>query len=477
MGMPKARKPDLSEASDAELFTELARRKAAKLPDNPTMSQMERAVMEMRGNETPAIALMLERMKPEKPTAKSCPLCGKRVPVKERDRERTVRSLAGMVTFKRNYHHCAVCKEGFYPVDRLLGLPEEGDLTADMEQRVLDFALNDTFAHAAERWSLHYPEPISENLVRRVAERVGRRCAEADKDALQAELQDCSQQPGELLIVQTDGCHLPMRGSEPWKEAKLGVIVRASNYRPRVNKRRGIISRARYAAVLGGQEEFREVLSSALRAERAVYGPVVWIADGAPGNWLLAEQLAPHATQVLDWHHAIEHAMTCARTLLGEDSPLLPLWKTRCEALLASGDMDATVRELTACLDQCAAHQVDALDALIRYYRTNACRMRYEVYRTQGFPIGSGIVESAHRHVLQTRMKKAGQHWSLSRGRLMVRLRAAYRTAGALRLYGAIERARRHAYATKTPSLRRSDPFPRVGEKRGRFTRRRASNR
>ena len=67
--------------------------------------------------------------------------------------------------------------------------------------------------------------------------------------------------------------------------------------------------------------------------------------------------------------------------------------------------------------------------------------MKYRLYRDEGLPIGSGAVESAHRHVLQTRMKCAGQHWSLRNARRMARLRAAYRTAGARRFYDAIRRA------------------------------------
>lgn len=77
----------------------------------------------------------------------------------------------------------------------------------------------------------------------------------------------------------------------------------------------------------------------------------------------------------------------------------------------------------------------------MRYFRTNANRMKYRLYRDSGLPIGSGAVESAHRHVLQTRMKRAGQHWAISNARRMARLRAAYRTAGAARFYAAVRRA------------------------------------
>ena len=140
-----ARKRSLKQFSKKELLEEIARRHAdEKFREGMTMSEMELSVEELKaGSGEPSIALMLSRMKPEKPTAKACPRCGKRIPVKARDRERTVRSLSGLVTFKRNYHYCGECEYGFYPVDRLLGLPEEGELTSELEKRVLDFAVND----------------------------------------------------------------------------------------------------------------------------------------------------------------------------------------------------------------------------------------------------------------------------------------------------------------------------------------------
>src|SRR5438445_621026 len=115
--------------------------------------------------------------------------------------ERTVRSLAGPVTFKRNYHYCDECKCGFYPVDRLLNLPEEGELTSEMEKRVLDFAINDVYGECAARWNLHYQEPISENLLRRVIARVGAQCEATDQGQLQEEFKP-SEAPAEVLVIE-----------------------------------------------------------------------------------------------------------------------------------------------------------------------------------------------------------------------------------------------------------------------------------
>ncbi len=75
-----ARKRALKQFSKKELLEELARRHAnEKFHDGMTMSEMELAAEELKGEAgEPSVALMLSRMKPEKPTAKACPRCGRR---------------------------------------------------------------------------------------------------------------------------------------------------------------------------------------------------------------------------------------------------------------------------------------------------------------------------------------------------------------------------------------------------------------
>src|SRR5512132_4294473 len=85
----KRKSGKLRDVTDEELIAELARRRAEKLPEDFTMTDIELAVHEMNEHGgPPSVAAMLSRMKPEKPTAKACPRCGKRIPVRARDRER-----------------------------------------------------------------------------------------------------------------------------------------------------------------------------------------------------------------------------------------------------------------------------------------------------------------------------------------------------------------------------------------------------
>ena len=443
------RKKTIEDYSEEQLQAAIAKRFATQAyRPGMTMSEMELAVRKAHGSENPsalrALEALLAKLPLEKPTAKLCPKCGKRTPMKAQDRERTLRALAGRLTLKRNYHYCEHCQLGFYPLDRALDLPEEGELTREMEKRVLDFAINDVYGECAARWRVHYEEPISENLLRRVVSRVGTQCEAADARYLQEELKPVSDAP-EVLVAEYDGSMLPIRGEEPWKEAKVGVI-----YRHDLDANRPVEGSARYVAVLNGLGEFAPAFEQALAVERIEEAQtVVWLGDGARCNWTLADQLVPDAVQILDWYHAVQHALDCGKALLDEESPFLPLWQARAEALLAEGEPEAFIRELMDCVQALpkrgSAEKLAAIDDLVRYYRSNAQRMKYRLFREHRFPIGSGAVESAHRHVLQVRMKRAGQHWAMRNARRMAQLRAAYRTAGALGFYGAIQRARRRS--------------------------------
>jgi hypothetical protein len=64
-----------------------------------------------------------------------------------------------------------------------------------------------------------------------------------------------------------------------------------------------------------------------------------------------------------------------------------------------------------------------SLDSLIRYYTENASPMKYDQYLCLGYGIGSGAEESAHKHVVQARLRRAGMRWSEAGARRLLALR------------------------------------------------------
>jgi len=453
----------LGHLSDAELVKEFARelarrRAAAGALDLDAIEAFAADAQQDMGGET--LAAAVAALPPEDMRPKACPRCKALVPVKAKARARTILTVAGELRLTRNYHHCT-CGTGFYPRDAELKLPEEGEVSDAMERRILDFGINDTFESVAERWSIHFPMPISSNLVRRVMDRVGLRCeAAASDESMQLACRERPLEPPSMLTVGTDGSMLLTREAN-WKETKVGVVARGGFIPPGEERQRRRVEDARYVAVLGSQPEFKSALAAALSAERVdEVETVVWLGDGARENWTLAEELAPLAIQVLDIPHAVHWAMLCGKSFLGEGHCLLPHWEARIHQLIDADGPDAAIAELIACLPFAANDdQLAALDAVVGYYRTNAKRMRYRTFRARGLPVGSGIVESAHRHVLQVRMKRSGQRWSIPRARRMARLRAVYRTTGAVRFHAAVRAGL--SYPADTGTRRYIQPAPR----------------
>ena len=353
---------------------------------------------------------------------------------------------------------------GFYPLDDALDLPMGGDLTREMERRLSDFAVNDPFEPADERRSVHHPCEVTSNLVRRVVARQGGRLDEAPSARVQAEVLPAPRRPAEAVYVFVDGSMVSTR--EGWREVKLGVVVRAEHRLAGSRQVRGMVTQARYVAHLGGVDVFRERLRDALNAAQAHAAErVVWLGDGASWIWNMAEELTPGAEQLVDWRHVQEKSYACARVLFGLTDPCVALWASRLSDILWErvgpcaatpvDDFDALhlgnaapahVAMAQAELDESwslalSGAKRQAIVDLGRYLDQHRARLNYRAFRKRGDPTGSGTVESAHKHVIQPRMKRAGQHWSAANADRMAQLRATYRTCGPAALYDVIQRA------------------------------------
>ena len=74
---------------------------------------------------------------------------------------------------------------------------------------------------------------------------------------------------------------------------------------------------------------------------------------------------------------------------------------------------------------QATTSQADkALKEVTAYYQSNTKRMKYKTFLQNGYLIGSGAIESAHRNVIQQRMKLSGQRWSKDGAQRIANIRA-----------------------------------------------------
>ncbi|HEV57707.1 MAG TPA: hypothetical protein ENN87_09490 [Phycisphaerales bacterium] len=66
------------------------------------------------------------------------------------------------------------------------------------------------------------------------------------------------------------------------------------------------------------------------------------------------------------------------------------------------------------------------MSKVIGYLSNNRAYMRYDVCLSQGYPMGSGVVEGACRHVVKDRMEGTGMRWCVAGAQAMLDLRAIH---------------------------------------------------
>ena len=66
------------------------------------------------------------------------------------------------------------------------------------------------------------------------------------------------------------------------------------------------------------------------------------------------------------------------------------------------------------------------LTKLCAYLENNLERMRYDDYLAKGYPIASGVIEGACRHLVKDRMERAGMHWTRAGAQAMLDVRSIH---------------------------------------------------
>ncbi len=153
--MEKRSKNPVERIETEALLRELNRRRTG---DKSTLSEVEGGLWSHR-NEDGAAGVepwLEERSSRETMTPKPCPRCGQPTGVSAKKRERTLSTVHGTVRYGRHYHYCEGCRHGCYPLDKEVGAPSEGHATGELQRRVMDFAVNESYEEASERFEIHY---------------------------------------------------------------------------------------------------------------------------------------------------------------------------------------------------------------------------------------------------------------------------------------------------------------------------------
>ena len=189
-----------------------------------------------------------------------------------------------------------------------------------------------------------------------------------------------------------------------------------------------------YVATMERTEAFGRVLR--VEAERRGMqraSTVLVMGDG--GNWIdpLSKRECLYDQRIVDYYHAVEHLYDATRATLGKDTPEAQALAGQLKDHLWAGRIDEVIVTLQGHADRLGPPQADdgpehprrVLANNVGYFTTHRRHMDYPTYRRKGWPIGSGVTESAVK-LFNKRVKGTEQFWSIPGVESILSLRALW---------------------------------------------------
>jgi hypothetical protein len=291
------------------------------------------------------------------------------------------------------------------------------DSSRAVQRALTDFGAEESFARAAARVQEHYGIKVGASSVRACTLKHGRSIL---KVAGKMQLP-----PASAIVTQIDGSLIPVvestssTGDRRKKKKLFWREVRLCSARP-VGKAQSL-----YGATLGSVEVsaglWRETVERAgLTSQTHVHG----VGDGAP--WI-AEKFRenfPGGRFLLDFYHVSEYLGQAALAIGGEKRARA--WLRRQQGRLLQNQWRKVLRALQGFLEKpnTDAEATPVRDAY-RYISERCEQLDYATATREGYPIGSGEIESGHRHVVQQRLKLPGAWWTECNAQRILNLRAA----------------------------------------------------
>ena len=159
---------------------------------------------------------------------------------------------------------------------------------------------------------------------------------------------------------------------------------------------------------------------------------LIVLMDGQESLWetmKLHLAFGPRTVPVLDIVHALAYVWEAAALFEQDDAQRRAFTRERLLRILR-GEIKGVIKGLRR-LGTTRGLKGEAAKNLARicgYLEKNSDRMKYDEYLRRGYPIASGVIEGACRHLVKDRMERSGMRWTLEGARSMLHLRAAFQS-------------------------------------------------
>ena len=390
-------------------------------------------------------AVLAERAR-RPPSWPPCPVCGG--PLRSKGfATRQVTSLCGPIRWRRRVGRCpqGCAIPQVAPLDDALGVQPQQRTSGELQALGCALAVFVPFATAAHLLGWFSGNTVSSRAVWCWVQAAGHRAMAHLQEELEAMARGYVPMPEPLaaelaalpLALGADGVMVPFRpeagtptGKTRWREIKVGVLARLGQHRTRLGQVVTRLQQRRLVAVLGDIEALAPRLWGEAVRQGILHAPhVAWLSDGGRGLWrLFEERFAGHATGILDFYHAAQNLWKGAAAWLDGRTTQARRWFVWARHRLRHGMPDGVLADLADALDVegLPATARDTVRTVYAYLERHREHIDYARYKELGLPLGSGMVESACKWLIQQRFKGVGMRWSEDGFNHLLHLRLAW---------------------------------------------------
>ncbi len=291
---------------------------------------------------------------------------------------------------------------------------------------MVDFGADVPFAKASTKLKEHYGIEVPVSAIRAVTEKHGAVALAREKQG--SPLPD---RPGvAVLIAEADGSMVPVVETAEaankkeeeridrrktrkldWREVRLCMVHQPGSVTPI------------FGATTGSVDKAGERLwECSIEAGAGIHTKMHGVGDGA--SWITNQldlRFGPQAKYLIDFSHLCGYLSAAAKVIAGKDEAA---WMHEKKIWLKDNRWRDILEILRPHLESETVKDPDApVRACYRYISNRPDFLDYKGALSAGLPIGSGEIESAHRYVIQVRLKIAGAWWKMENVAKMIALR------------------------------------------------------
>jgi hypothetical protein len=218
---------------------------------------------------------------------------------------------------------------------------------------------------------------------------------------------------------------------EPFVRTADEVIDEVMRKKAAQRRPRPVHKRVRAELLVGKVALFLWLADEVIHRNPQGSKPLVFLSDGERAlHDRQGEYLPDNAICILDLYHVMERLWKVAWCFFDEkdEKKEAHQWVEKHLRMLLEGRLRYVIsglRQMMTKRDLKGTRRKTIVE-VTGYFQRNRARMKYDEYLANGYPIGSGVVEGACRHLVKDRLERTGMRWRPEGAQAMLDLRATY---------------------------------------------------